>query len=85
MLDRFGIVAKKELYPRQISGGQQQLVAVARALVARPRLILADEPPATCIPRGARDHAALPEVKRGRRDHRAGHAIRGQRALRNAW
>ncbi len=43
-LDRFGIVAKKDLYPRQLSGGQQQLVAVARAVIASPRLILADEP-----------------------------------------
>jgi putative ABC transport system ATP-binding protein len=43
-LDRFGIVAKKDLYPAQLSGGQQQLVAVARATVARPALILADEP-----------------------------------------
>ena len=43
-LDRFGIVAKKDLYPTQLSGGQQQLVAVARAVVASPRMILADEP-----------------------------------------
>jgi putative ABC transport system ATP-binding protein len=44
MLDRFGIVGKKDLYPAQLSGGQQQLVAVARAMVASPVLILADEP-----------------------------------------
>jgi ABC-type lipoprotein export system ATPase subunit len=43
-LDRFHIVGKKDLYPRQLSGGQQQLVAVARAVIASPRLILADEP-----------------------------------------
>ena len=44
MLDRFQIVGKKDLYPSQLSGGQQQLVGVARAVVASPGLILADEP-----------------------------------------
>jgi putative ABC transport system ATP-binding protein len=43
-LDRFRIVGKKDLYPNQLSGGQQQLVAVARAVVAGPKVILADEP-----------------------------------------
>ena len=43
-LDRFQIVGKKDLYPTQLSGGQQQLVAVARAVIAEPKVILADEP-----------------------------------------
>ena len=43
-LDRFGIVGKKDLYPSQLSGGQQQLVGVARAVIAGPKLLLADEP-----------------------------------------
>ncbi len=44
ILDRFQIVGKKDLYPNQLSGGQQQLVAVARAVIGDPKLILADEP-----------------------------------------
>ena len=44
ILDRFQIVGKKDLYPNQLSGGQQQLAGVARAVIANPQVILADEP-----------------------------------------
>jgi ABC-type lipoprotein export system ATPase subunit len=54
-LDRFGMVGKKNLYPSQLSGGQQQLVGVARAVIAKPSVILADEPTGNLHSDQARD------------------------------
>ena len=58
-LDRFGIVGKKDLYPGQLSGGQQQLVGVARAVIGRPKLLLADEPTGNLHSEQAREIMAL--------------------------
>jgi len=59
MLDRFQIVGKKDLYPSQLSGGQQQLVAVARAIIAKPDLLLADEPTGNLHSEQGRDLMSL--------------------------
>ena len=80
-LDRFNMVGKKDLFPNQLSGGQQQLVAIARAMIASPRLILADEPQSAFEP-GQRDHGAVQAAQRSGHHHRAGDAQRKECGVR---
>ena len=84
-LDRFQIVGKKDLYPNQLSGGQQQLVGVARAVIAQPAgdsRRRANGQPA--LGAGQGDHGAVPHAERGGHDDRPGHALGSERRVRLA-
>ena len=81
ILDRFQIVGKKDLYPNQLSGGQQQLVGVARAVIANPQVVLADEPTGNLHSAQGKDHGVVPLAERERGNDRPGHPFGSQRVL----
>ena len=82
VLDRFQIVGKRNLYPTQLSGGQQQLVGVARAVIANPKVILADEPTGNLhSDQGKEIMELFKRLNEGGHDDHPGHPLGGERLV----